>query len=159
MFSFLQPYLLWIKIALVAAAIATVLLGWKSFLDGQRKIGYDKAILEFQIKESEAKAKALILERAWTAKWETSVKERIADEEKIIKLRSAALAADNRLRLATEVFNSRVRELSAEACPNAAITAAGLLGDCASEYRELAEKADRHVADLRQCLSAWPERN
>lgn len=77
-------------------------------------------------------------------------------EQTIRSLASAASSSSAGLRDALGRVRSDVHGASAEANAQRAITLAELLGSCQERYRQLAEKADRHVNDLRTHREAWP---
>lgn len=157
MFNILSPYLLWIKLAVVAAIISLGIYEYNSFISKQQKIGYDKATKEYIILVEKEKKKALLLEKDWKHKLEIAVEERINVESQIKDAANRASDSERKLQYATKIFNQRIREVTSETCYNATTTITNILGECVTRYRDLAEKADRHVADERLCYSAWPE--
>lgn len=97
------------------------------------------------------------IERAWAEKLQGAVDDRTKLEIDLAAARAAAATATDRLRVAAGDFQRRLSEATAEACRTAAGAAAELLGQCGERYRQVAAAADGHLADLRQCESAWPE--
>ena len=152
----LNPYLWLIKIVAIAAAVVGA-WWWEAPNDAEQKIGYGRCAGEYAVKLAEAKDEALTIERWWDAKWKGAVNERTEDEKRLADARAASAAADQRLRNATDDFRLRLSEATLEASRSAAITAAGLLDECSTEYRRVAASADGHLADLKQCEAAWPE--
>lgn len=50
----------------------------------------------------------------------------------------------------------READASHAACTVRAATLSGLLADSTKEYRDLGEKASRHVSDIQTMIDAWP---
>lgn len=48
-------------------------------------------------------------------------------------------------------------DLADDAVRQRADTLAKLFGECAREYQELAERADRHASDVQTMMNAWPK--
>lgn len=117
---------------------------------------WDKEKLVLAQAVIEADQQARDKENDWQEKWKGAVNERTELEIRLEVARSAAAAADGRLRRAASDFQRRLSEASVETCRKAAVAAAGLLGECSAAYRDLAGAADGHLADLRQCEAAWP---
>lgn len=157
MIETVKAYALLLKIA---AAVLLVIAGvwwWHSHNAAQQQIGYDRAATECAVKLAEAKDAARTIEKSWFLKYERASNDRTSLENKLAQYRAAAAAADDRLRLAAAEWRIRLSVAPVEACRTAASTAAGLLGECSAAYRQVAEAADGHAADVRQCESAWPE--
>lgn len=157
MFNMLSPYILWIKIALIAVVISLGFYEYHSFVSKQQEIGYIKATKEYEVLLKKEKEKAILLEKDWKHKLEIAVEERINVESQIKDAANHASDSERKLQYATKIFNQRIREVTSETCYNATTTITNILGECVTRYRDLAEKADRHVADERLCYSAWPE--
>ena len=157
MIETIKAYALLFKIA---AAVLLVIAGvwwWHSHNAAQQQIGYDRAATEYAVKLAEAEAAARTIEKSWFLKYERASNDRTNLENQLSRYRDAAIAADDRLRLATADFRLRLSIAPVEACREAASTAAELLGECSAAYRQVASAADGHAADVRQCEAAWPE--
>ena len=79
-------------------------------------------------------------------------------EELRIAKHDAAVARDasERLRSDLKTVRSRIASAPKETVAKYAVTQSDVLADSIEAYRELAETADGHVADLRLMISAWP---
>ena len=79
-------------------------------------------------------------------------------EELRIAKHDAAVARDasERLRSDLNTVRSRIATAPKETVAKYAVTQSDVLADSIEAYRELAETADGHVADLRLTISAWP---
>lgn len=146
-----------IKIAGVALALLAAAWWWNSHNQRQQDIGYNRAAAEYQKALNKQTAAARLREQGWFLNAERASNARTELENKLALSRAAATAADDRLQRATDDFGRRLSVATVEACRTAAGTAARLLGDCSREYRQVAAAADGHLADLRQCESAWPD--
>lgn len=86
-----------------------------------------------------------------------ALEEYAKENAKLRRVSDNARAAVERLR---GELSSRAR-LDLENAPAAArdfaATAAELLGNCAAEYRSMAQAADEHAADARLMREAWPK--
>lgn len=68
---------------------------------------------------------------------------------------SSRAAADS-MRITTARLRSKNAELSRDAIALRAATGYKLLEQCTDRYQSLAERADRHVNDVRTLTEAWP---
>ena len=144
-----------------ATAVVAVALGfaggWKT--QGWR-LGEQIADIERASAEASAKAQAaaraaeqsfaLQLQKAQdeSAKRETKLRADVAD---------ARRTADG-LRGTLYEFRASLPNAAPATVIARADTAAELLGACVSEYRGVAESADRHAADAVMLLDAWPSK-
>lgn len=152
-----DKYLLLAKIVALGLLVAAAFAWWHSHNAGQQKIGYDRAAAEYQTKLNEQEAAARLREQGWFHNSERAANERTELEKRLALSRASAAAADDRLRRATDDFGKRLSVATIKACRTAAETAAGLLGECSREYRQVAAAADGHLADVQHCGAAWPE--
>lgn len=155
--AFIKSWWWLIKWLLIGLTTGAVWVAWERHNAAERQSGYNRAAEEYAEKLAVAKEESLKTERWWNEKWKGSVNERTETEKRLDAARAASAAADQRLRNATDDFRLRLSEATLEASRSAAITAAGLLDECSTEYRRVAAAADGHLADLKQCESAWPE--
>jgi hypothetical protein len=109
---------------------------------------------EWTLSIAQANAEARTLEQARQRRADEAGRLAAAREDRL-RL-DAAGSADAVRRLRNELAASRSSEPSTAATERAA-TVSELLGQCAAAHRELAEKADRHVNDLRLLQEAWPK--
>ena len=143
-----------IRAALLTLAVALVLM--VIFATGLRAGANDvQAKLDREKLANVEKARKT--EKSWQEKLANAEFERTAHENELESQRSAARAADDRLRRAAGDFQRRLSQSPASACPAAASTAATLLSECSGEYQRVAAAADGHFADAVSCRAAWPE--
>lgn len=114
------------------------------------------------IKTAHAQAATLASEeaarnfRTITTQYEGALNDARKRETDLRRHVAAARTESDGLRDAIYAFRAKLPNASAATVAVAADTAAELFGACADEYRSVAESADRHAADLRTLVEAWP---
>lgn len=140
--------------AIVAGAIAST-AAWQ--VQGWRYDGRIKAIQAQHAQTlADAKDAAVKLERGYQQQLTKARNDATKRETKLRRDADAARAAADGLRDGVAQFRARIPAASQPACAVAADTAAQLLGECASRYRDVAEQADRLVSDRQTLMDAWP---
>lgn len=143
---------------LALALLAAVLYGFHRFCEYQRDIGRTEVRDEWKRADDAA---ALADARLATER-EKNVNKATAEgvqREAIIKTLAAGSAASAAsLRDTVAAFKASNSTATVETLINRANTAGDLLGDCAAQYRSVAEKADRHANDVQTLDAAWPSR-
>lgn len=149
---------LYIKTAIVAsifmigAASGYIAQGWR----------YDAQIAGIQAQHATALASANQKALDDTIKMQRTKDDAIAKAEQRAAQNAAAAGAARRtadgLRDTLYEFRASLPNASTGALIARADSAAELLGACVSEYRGVAESADRHAADAVMLLDAWPSK-
>jgi hypothetical protein len=138
--------------AVIAGALAWNVQGWR--------LGNEINGLKAQHAAESAKAQADVRAQ------ELAFNQRLQDAQNAATKRETKLRADAAAtRRTADGLRGTLYEFRAS-LPNAAPatviaradTAAELLGACVSEYRGVAESADRHAADAVMLLDAWPSK-
>ena len=157
----------WIRIALVAAAVALLAVGYTTLTRHHYKRGYDTAYAEI----NEARIKQIAAAQAETDEWKQKAEEAENEHAKLSAEinRLTTVNADLRAGVAglrSDLKRARAERLSAlteQTCPDTAATLDSVLGECADRveqlagrYAELAAAADRHAADAKRLSEAWP---
>lgn len=124
-------------------------------LSAYRK-GAKNVRLEWEASVSVANQEARRLERARQDAADTAARMAAEREAGIRADAARARASVSSLRDAINHAN-RQREESAAAAAERAAALGELLAGSAEAHRELAERCDRHVKDIRQLLEAWPQ--
>ena len=140
----------------IAGAILAGVLAWQV-----QTWRYDAQISSIQAKHARESAKA----EAATRAQEASFNQRLQDAQNAATKRETKLRADaaaarrtvDGLRGTLYEFRASLPNASTSALIARADTAAELLGACVSEYRGVAESADRHAADALMLREAWPK--
>lgn len=77
-----------------------------------------------------------------------------------IALRAAAAAAateSDGLRVDVENLRGQLTGVTREAAAERALAIGTVLGQCAAQHQDLAQRCDRHVSDIRTLIEAWPK--
>lgn len=143
-------------IAIAAAAIGLFGAGYKLGGDSVEN-DWQKEKLVQQQAAMAANRQAQIRERELTKK--------LQEAQNAAKTREATLRADaNRARSAAsslrndlDAIRNGLPTATSEACAITANAAIDVFGQCAEEYRAMAEAADRHANDAAMIHEAWPE--
>lgn len=141
----------------IAGAILAGVLAWQ--VQAWR---YDAQIAGIKAQHATQSAKA----QADTRAAELAFNQRLQDAQNAATKRETKLRADaavarrtaDGLRGTLYEFRASLPNASASAIIARADTAAELLGACVSEYRGVAEAADRHAADAVMLMDAWPSK-
>ena len=155
------------KLIAIAAAIALAIAAYAAWESHTEQIGYNRAVADVNAEKIKSIENAKAQERTWRTKYEEAQYDRELKAKQIDDLVASnrdGLAAIGRLRLQLADTRSRVSNAPVAACPNAAAALEALFGECAGALEgyvrtdvELAEKADRHAADVQMMRSAWPQ--
>ena len=152
-------------LSVIAIAAAIAIYGvWESRTE---QVGYDRAVAEINKEKIQQIEQAKRQELAWRTKYQEAQYDRELKTKQIDDLVASnrdSLAAIGRLRGQLADTRSRVSNAPVAACPNAAATLEALFGECVGALEgyvrndvELAEKADRHAADVQMMRDAWPK--
>ena len=141
----------------IAGAILAGVLAWQ--VQAWR---YDTQIAGIKTQHATQSAKAQAdtraAELAFNQKLQDAQNEATKRETKLRADADAARRTVDGLRGALYDFRASLPNAAPAAVIARADTAAELLGACVSEYRGVAESADRHAADAVMLLDAWPSK-
>ena len=153
----LATYARAIEAVVLLAVVAALIWASHSFLEHERDIGYQRAVTEYQQKLSDAKDAARLREQALNAQLQEA-RNAGAQRDQVLQAAAAAtVAASGSLRDTLTHLRSGLPGTSATSLAHTADTLAAVLSECQDEYREVAEKADRHANDARTMTEAWPK--
>lgn len=140
-------------LALVGAgfAAAWTVQGWRY---GQQIAQTERDQLAAIAAQSEAYR---LKERVMNKQVEEARNEAIQREAKIRRAAAGASNAVDSLRGDLAAIRRRIPELTDEAVRQYATTLGDVFRECAKEYREMAEIADRHASDAKTLSDAWPK--
>lgn len=159
MIAALLPYKSIAEFLALLALVAAVCFGAHRFLESEQKIGYDKAVAEYQAKALIAEEEAKQRQQDLETQLEKAQNEAI-QRENLLRV-SAGLAADASSSLhnaLTHYSNGSMSNDTAAALFKSTATLATVLDECQGNYRELAAKADRHASDVKTLTDAWPNK-
>lgn len=158
----------WIRIAIAAAAVALLAAGYTMLTRHHYQRGYDAAYAEI----NEARLAQIAAAQAETDNWRKRAEEAESEHAKIT-MEINRLRNDNGnlragvARLRRDLDAARAQRVSAAAgaaCPDAAAALGEVFGECsarverfAERYAALADAADRHAADTKRLIEAWPQ--
>ena len=140
----------------LAAAVIAALAAW--FFQDNR---YTAELAELRLEHANAVIKATSTLRAEqhaiTTKYQGALNAATERETKLRADADTARRTVDGLRGTLYEFRASLPNASTSALIARADTAAELLGACVSEYRGVAESADRHAADALMLREAWPK--
>lgn len=135
----------------VAGAAGWAANGWR--LDAAHRA--DIAQRDAQL--TAAKDLARLREQDWTTQRNQALENANSRDQIIRTLAAGSAGASLGLRDTLAAISRSVPDASVEALRHSTTTLAAVLQNCQSEYRELAEKADRHASDSLTLEQAWPK--
>ena len=147
---------LWIKLALIAAAMALVGFGvhWynQGIRDTQQKLDqarYDQALINAQ---TDAKAQ--------TDSWLKTIKEKDNVTTQEIQKRdvryASVVASNGKLRDQLANYSSGAVQLTAPSCAEGIKALSSVFGECIDRYTEMGKHAEGHLLDSEDCRAKWP---
>ena len=144
---------------LILAAIGGGWVAWS--LQGFRldDLKHDFAGYKSQVEQQavEARQAALKQKEAWIKEKEDAEVNAVLREAQLRSERDRAVAAGRRLRDDLITLRTRLPHAIPSAVIATADTLAGVLDQCQSDYRALAEVADGHASDVQTLMEAWPK--
>ena len=158
----------WMRIAIAAAIIATLIAGYAALTRHHYQRGYDAAFAAV----NKARLEQIAAAQAETDQWKKQAEEAEKSHAKLTTEinRLTAVNSDLRAGLARlrgdldRARAGRMSQLTEQTCPDTAATLSDVLGECtakidelAGRYAALAAAADRHAADAQRLIDAWPE--
>lgn len=152
-FAFLKSYWLYAVSVLVGAWLAWLVQEIR--LDG---VKVEFATYKAQVEQQavEARYAALKQKEAWIKEKEDAEVNAVLREAQLRSERDRAVAAGRRLRDDLTTLRTRLPHAIPSAVLATADTLAGVLDQCQSDYRALAEVADGHASDVQTLSEAWP---
>lgn len=159
---------IWMRIAIAAAVVATLAVGYTALTRHHYQRGYDAAFAAVNAE----RLKQIAAAQEETDKWKQAAQEAEHAHAKLQTEinRLVTVNADLRAgvaRLRGDLDRARAGRMSAitgETCPDTAVTLSDVLSECtaridqlAGRYAALAAAADRHAADAQRLIDAWPD--
>jgi len=147
----------------LAAGVAVLLVmglagaaGWAA--NGWRLDAAHRAdIAERDAQLAAAKDPARLREQDWTTQRNQALENANSRDQIIRSLAAGSASASLSLRDTLAAISRGVPDASTEALRHSTTALAAVLQNCQNEYRDLAEKADRHASDAMTLEQAWPE--
>jgi hypothetical protein len=162
--AFFMAYRIWFQLAALGAILGGIWWGVHTYNAHQQKIGYDKAVGEYQIQLD----KALIDKQDTEDKWRKQQEDSNVKANKRQTVLASNLATANLINsgLSSDLSNLRdsLSNPAIGANANGAATLKTVLGECTRELEgytgkniQLATACDRHVNDLIRYHEQWPK--
>jgi hypothetical protein len=157
--DFFAPYRLGIEIAVFGALVAGVVVGVHEFLEHERNIGRAEVQATWDKQKIADAALKAQREEEFKNQIATAVAQGQTRESLIRTLAAGSSNASVSLRNTLAAISGGVPSATIDALRLSTSTLAGVLSDCQGQYRDLAEKADRHASDVKTLTQAWPVSN
>ena len=158
----------WMRIAIAAAVVATLAMGYTALTRHHYQRGYDAAFAAVNAE----RLKQIEIAQAETDQWKQAAQEAEhahaklqAEINRLVTVNADLRAGVARLRGDLDRARAgRMSQLTEQTCPDTAATLSDVLGECgerverlAGRYAALAAAADRHAADAQRLIDAWPD--
>lgn len=158
----------WMRIAIAAAVVATLAVGYTALTRHHYQRGYDAAFAAVNAE----RLKQIAAAQAETDQWKKQAEEAEKSHAKLQTEINRLVTVNFTLRagvarLRSDLDRARAGRMSAiteQTCPDTAAALDAVFGECASRidelagrYAELAAAADRHAADAQRLSGAWPQ--
>ena len=140
---------LWVKALIVASVLAAITFAVNNYLSSVDQRGYDRAVSEYRMKLIEAQNDAIAERNRLQGLVDAAIKGR-SDREKAIQKSAAATGAlVTGVRNELEAIRDGLSVATIDALRHSTATLSVVFGECTERYSGLAEKATRHVSDIR----------
>ena len=146
-----------LKAVAVVLLVVGLVFGWNWHINHEQRIGYDRAVAEYNVKLLAAKEAADQREQALNAQLQEAQANGIKREETIKALAAAVGKSSDSLRNTADAIRLGLPNATVEAARTAADAFAAVFSECQGRYGALAEKADGHANDVRVLTEAWPQ--
>lgn len=147
---------MWVKLLLaIVIASAGATGAWKV-----QENRYEVQLSELRLKHAEEKTAAVTQAKeelsADLKRIQESEAAAVAEAQRKTVIIDRARAESDSLRDELDTLREGIPDLTRVAVNQRAAALTDVFGECVREYQKLAEKADRHVTDLRKLMAAWP---
>ena len=143
-----------IRLLSIAAVLAALGVAANRYLSSVEQRGYDRAVSEYQAKMITAQNDAIAERNRLQGLVDAAIKGRNDREETIRKSAAATGALVAGVRNELDALRDGLSVASVDALRHSTATLALVFGECTDRYSGLAEKADRHVSDIRALMEA-----
>ena len=140
---------LWIKALIVAAILAAITFAVNNYLSSVEQRGYARAVSEYRMKLIEAQNDAIAERNRLQGLVDSAIKGRSEREKTIQKSAAATGALVAGVRNELDAIRDGLSGATIDALRHSTATLSVVFGECTERYSGLAEKATRHVSDIR----------
>ena len=151
-----MPYLLLLKLGLVAILLGGGVLGVHKYNDHFREEGRAEVREEYKDKLIAAQDAAQKETAALNQKIKEANNAANRRNKQIDEAHAAANSANTSLQSALDHLRLSVPSATAASLANSVTTLSTVFGQCATEYGSLAVISDRHSNDAQRCIESWP---
>lgn len=143
----------------VATVLASLVLafGIRVIYSGVESIGYERAKSEFVAKSLKDMELARSKEQSLQIKINEANDERTKQEQALFIVVATNRERTNQLRQQLDSANRNLSKYSSAALIERVNTVSDIFEQCTVAYTDMAEKADRHAADVQLIVNAWPK--
>lgn len=145
-----------VKAGIAAAAVIAVIWAFNSYIDGQREDERNIVVGEYAEKLRVATEEAKRFKDELQKQKDNAETERTNREKELAALRDRATAVTGKLRNTEYRLSQYISGAPIETCRSAAQTAIRLFGACTERYRDVAERASGHLADVELFERSYP---
>lgn len=140
---------LWVKALVVASVIAAITFAINNYLSSVEQRGYDRAVSEYRMKLIGAQNDAIAERNRLQGLVDSAIKGRSEREKTIQKSAAATGALVAGVRNELDAIRDGLSVATIDALRHSTATLSVVFGECTERYSGLAEKATRHVSDIR----------
>ena len=140
---------LWVKALIVASVLAAITFAVNNYLSSVEQRGYDRAVSEYRMKLIEAQNDAIAERNRLQGLVDSAIKGRSEREKAIQKSAAATGALVTGVRNELDAIRDGLSVATIDALRHSTATLSVVFGECTERYSGLAEKATRHVSDIR----------
>lgn len=145
---------LWVKALIVAAILGAATWCVNSYLSSIEQRGYDRAVGEYSQKLITAQNDAIAERNRLQGLVDAAIKGRSEREKTIQKSAAATGALVAGVRDELDAIRDGLSIATIDALRHSTATLSVVFGECTERYSGLAEKATRHVSDIRAMTEA-----
>lgn len=145
---------LWVKALIVAAVLGAATWYVNNYLSSVEQRGYDRAVGEYRMKLIEAQNDAIAERNRLQGLVDAAIKGRSEREKTIQKSAAATGALVAGVRNELDAIRDGLSGATIDALRHSTATLSVVFGECTERYSGLAEKATRHVSDIRTMTEA-----
>ena len=157
MFAMLAPYKLLIEFLAAAALLAAISWGIHSFLEHERDIGYQRAVVEYTAKALLAEQAARATEQRLAKQLEEATNASTNREKALVVAVAASAKSAGSLRDTISSLNNSLSSATLDASRKTAAAFGAVFGDCQEQFRAMGLAAQGHYNDSLMYQQAWPK--
>jgi len=147
----------WIKVIIIAVAIAAIGYAVRLLDSSRQQIGYDRAMAEVTVKENES-LKLVLAEIVRLNNQVTEARNAAKERElEAQKYRDRIVILDGKLRNAQHSIDLSIASATADALRSATTAFNALFAECRGKYEAMGRAAYGHSSDVITLEQGWPK--